>query len=71
MSETPDAHEHLEHAEHAAHAAAELGLAIPLSITVMAVIAAALMGSVRVHHCLCSFWTVMPSRLSCARASWA
>lgn len=40
MSETPDAHEHLEHAEHAAHAAAELGLAIPLSITVMAVIAA-------------------------------
>lgn len=40
MSEIPDAHEHLEHAEHAAHAAAELGLAIPLSITVMAVIAA-------------------------------
>lgn len=40
MSEIPDAHEHLEHAEHAAHVAAELGLAIPLSITVMAVIAA-------------------------------
>ena len=40
MSEIPDAHEHLEQAEHAAHVAAELGLAIPLSITVMAVIAA-------------------------------
>ena len=40
MSDMPDAHEELEHAEHAAHAAAELGLAIPLSITVMAVIAA-------------------------------
>lgn len=43
MSDTPDAHEQLEHAEHAAHAAREGGLAaalIPLSITVMAVIAA-------------------------------
>jgi hypothetical protein len=43
MSDAPDAHEDLEHAEHAAHAAREGGLAaaaIPLSITVMAVIAA-------------------------------
>ena len=43
MSDTPDAHEHLEHAESAAHAAREGGLAaamIPLSITVMAVLAA-------------------------------
>jgi hypothetical protein len=40
MTENTDAHEELEQAEHAAHVAAELGLAIPLSITVMAVIAA-------------------------------